>query len=148
MNDLILFAKAFNDATRVRIVAALRGGELRGCGSRVGEVCVCELTEALELSQSTLSSHLQVIRQAGLVSTRKRGKWIYYDLEPSQIALIDTLFEAHKAAMKTDKRLQRDAQRLQQRLKMRKNGCCVVGFAPATGESAPEGSAIEEKAKA
>jgi len=131
MNDLILFAKAFTEPTRVRILAALR----------VGEVCVCELTEALELSQSTLSSHLQVIRQAGLVSTRKRGKWIYYELEPAQIALIDTLFAAHQAAMKTDKRLQRDARRLQQRLKMRENGCCVVGFAPATEEPATDDNA-------
>ncbi len=119
MNDLLLFAKALSDPTRLRIVAALRRGE----------VCVCELAEALELSQSTLSSHLQVIRQAGLVSTRKRGKWIYYDLEPGQIALIDATFAHHQAALETDKLLKRDAARLQERLEMREDGCCVVGFA-------------------
>lgn len=129
MNDLVLFAKALSDPTRVRIVAALR----------VGEVCVCELTEALEISQSTLSSHLQVIRQAGLVSTRKCGKWIYYDLEDGQVGIVDALFSSHQGALKADRRLQRDAKRLQERLKMREDGCCVVGFAPSsTGNDARE----------
>lgn len=125
MNDLVLFAKALSDPTRVRIVAALRAREL----------CVCELTEALELSQSTLSSHLQVIRQAGLVSTRKLGKWIYYDLEAGHSAILDALFAAHDSALKIDKRLQRDAKRLRERIAMRENGCCVVGFAVSSTRS-------------
>ncbi len=118
MNDLVLFAKAFADPTRVRILALLRTGEL----------CVCELTDAMEMSQSTLSSHLQTIRQAGLVTTRKEGKWVYYRLEPGQSSLIDTLFAHHKPMLDADRRLQRDAERLAQRLEMRENGCCVIGF--------------------
>ena len=59
MDELVLTAKALADATRVRILAALRGGEL----------CVCELGDALGVTQSTLSTHLQVIREAGLVGT-------------------------------------------------------------------------------
>lgn len=119
MNDLTLFAKAFADPTRVRVIAALRHGEL----------CVCELTDAMEMSQSTLSTHLQVLRQAGLVTTRKDGKWIYYGLEPSQAPLVDALFAHHKEGLDTDRRLRRDAERLGQRLALRENGCCVLGFA-------------------
>lgn len=119
MNDLTLFAKALADPTRVRIVAALRHGEL----------CVCELSDALEMSQSTLSTHLQVIRQAALVTTRKEGKWIYYGLESTQASLIDALFAHHKAALDAERRLRRDAERLGQRLALRENGCCVLGFA-------------------
>ncbi len=120
MNDLVLFGKAISDATRVRVLLALREGEL----------CVCELADAMELSQSTLSNHLQVIRQAGLVSTRQAGKWIYYDLEPEQKAVLEAVFARHQTALKTDGRLQRDMARLQQRLALRQDGCCVVGFVP------------------
>src|SRR5436305_228160 len=74
MRELVLIGKALADATRVRILAALRGREL----------CVCELCDALEVSQSTLSTHLQVIRDAGLVQTRKQGKWTYYAPAPER----------------------------------------------------------------
>lgn len=118
MNDLILVGKAFSDSTRVRIVAALRRHEL----------CVCELSDALEIGQSTLSNHLQVIRQAGLVTIRKDGKWIYYGIEPEQKPLVDALFYHHEAALETDKRLKRDAERLERRLQIRDGGRCVLGF--------------------
>ncbi|PQV62803.1 ArsR family transcriptional regulator [Abditibacterium utsteinense] len=129
MNDLILFAKALSDPTRVRIIAALREGD----------VCVCELSDALEMSQSTLSNHLQLIRQAGLVFTRRDGKWVYYGIEASQAAAISALWEHHQDALGADKRLQRDSQRLAQRLQMRDNGRCIRGFPqletrPASGE--------------
>ena len=64
MNELVLAAKALADPTRVRVLAALRDGEL----------CVCELSDVLDVTQSTLSTHLQVIRDANLVQTRKEGK--------------------------------------------------------------------------
>ena len=60
MNELVLAAKALADPTRVRVLAALRDGEL----------CVCELSDVLDVTQSTLSTHLQVIRDANLVQTR------------------------------------------------------------------------------
>lgn len=119
MNDLILFAKAFSEPTRVRIIAALRHTEL----------CVCELVDALELGQSTLSMHLQVIRQAGLVTTRKQGKWIYYGIESDQLPLIDTLFAHHQTALDADRRLKRDAERIQYRCQLREDDCCVVASA-------------------
>ncbi len=119
MKDLVLAAKAFADPTRVRVVAALRQSEL----------CVCELCDALEISQSTLSNHLHIIRLAGLATTRKDGKWVYYGIEPSQTILIDALFANYRAALDGDKRLKRDTERLKQRLQIREQGRCILGFA-------------------
>ena len=116
MNDIILLGRVLSDVTRVRILAALRGGEL----------CVCELVDALEISQSTLSSHLQVIRQAGLVITRKQGRWIYYTLEPAKAALLETVFEHHAKTLAADKLVLGDARRLKNRLCFREQGVCVV----------------------
>lgn len=69
-SDLASQFHALSDETRVRIVDLLRGGEH----------CVCELTEALELSQSLLSFHLKVLKGAGLVRDRREGRWAYYAL--------------------------------------------------------------------
>jgi ArsR family transcriptional regulator, arsenate/arsenite/antimonite-responsive transcriptional repressor len=63
--------QALSDATRLRIVDLLRGGER----------CVCELTDALELGQSLLSFHLKILKNAGLVSDRREGRWAYYALD-------------------------------------------------------------------
>jgi ArsR family transcriptional regulator len=48
-----------------------------------GERCVCELTSELELAQSKLSFHLRVMRDAGLISSRQQGRWMYYQLQPT-----------------------------------------------------------------
>jgi len=119
VNDLVLGAKTLADPTRVRILAALREGEL----------CVCELCDALAITQSTLSTHLQVIRNAGLVSTRKEGRWMYYALEPEATRLVDSLFAIFSDSLKQDARLRRDARALSQRLALREGGQCCVGFA-------------------
>jgi len=118
MNDLTLFAKAFADPTRIRILVALRHGEL----------CVCELADAMEMAQPNLSTHLQVIRQAALVTTRKDGKWVYYGLEPAQAQLVEVLLAQYREALQADKRLRRDAARLAQRIRLREQGRCVRGF--------------------
>jgi len=118
MNDLVLFAKALADPTRVRILAALR----------LSVLCVCELCDALEMSQSSLSTHLQVIKQAGLVTARKDGKWVYYGLEPSHAPLVETLFSRYADGLRADQRLRRDADGVERRLSLRENGCCTLGF--------------------
>ena len=64
-----LFA-ALSDENRLRLVFALRHGEL----------CVCQLVALLELAPSTVSKHLSVLRDAGLVEARKEGRWVYYRL--------------------------------------------------------------------
>ncbi|MFN2369478.1 MAG: ArsR/SmtB family transcription factor, partial [Desulfurivibrionaceae bacterium] len=63
--------KALSDETRLRILALLGSGEL----------CVCDLMEALELPQSTVSRHLAYLRHAGLVADQRRGVWMFYRLE-------------------------------------------------------------------
>src|ERR1051325_2615113 len=117
MQAAVTFAKALADSTRLRVVAAL--------GQR--ELCVCELCDALEATQSTLSTHLTLLRHAGSTRTRKQGKWIYYRLSDEAAPLIQT-FLRHFADARRDKRMRRDTDRLRQRLKLRQNGCCRVGF--------------------
>jgi ArsR family transcriptional regulator len=68
--------KALADPTRVAIVNRLAGTD---------EVCVCDLVEEFELSQPTISHHLRLLRQAGLVEAERRGTWAYYRLVPDSI---------------------------------------------------------------
>lgn len=119
MDELTSWGKAFADPARIRILAALRDGEW----------CVCELTDALEMGQSTLSSHLQVLRQADVVTVRREGKWSYYALMPTHEPLITALFQHYAAALEAHPRRQRDAARLRQRLNLREDGRCVLSFA-------------------
>jgi ArsR family transcriptional regulator, arsenate/arsenite/antimonite-responsive transcriptional repressor len=123
MLELVAIARALADPTRVRILAALRNGEL----------CVCELVDALGISQSSLSSHLQICRQSGVVTTRKESRWIYYSLSIRYGPLIERIFSELQTVGR-DEQLARDAMRLKKRLRMRQGGRCVVGF----GQLKPE----------
>ena len=66
---------ALSDETRLRLIALLDEGEQ----------CVCDLTDALDASQSRLSFHLRVLKDAGLVTDRKDGRWVYYSLQPATL---------------------------------------------------------------
>src|ERR671932_2917765 len=68
--------KALADPTRVAIVNRLAGAD---------EVCVCDLTAAFDLSQPTISHHLRILREAGLVESSRRGTWAYYRLVPEAV---------------------------------------------------------------
>jgi ArsR family transcriptional regulator, arsenate/arsenite/antimonite-responsive transcriptional repressor len=68
--------KALADPTRVAIVNRLAAAD---------EVCVCDLNSAFELSQPTISHHLKILREAGLVESSRRGTWAYYRLVPEAI---------------------------------------------------------------
>lgn len=116
MTDLVAFGKAFADPTRVRILNALLQSEL----------CVCELVDALTVSQSSLSSHLQILRNAGIVTTEKRRTWIIYSISDSARPAVQMAFE-HFAP--DGEAIQTDNVRLQGRIRLRVDGCCVVGFA-------------------
>jgi ArsR family transcriptional regulator len=69
--ELAKVFKALGDPVRLRLLSmiASRPG---------GEVCVCELTPAFDLSQPTISHHLKLLRQAGLIDCERRGTWVYY----------------------------------------------------------------------
>src|ERR1051326_3576681 len=71
--------KALADPTRVAIVNSL---------SAVDEVCVCNLTATFDLSQPTISHHLKILREAGLVEATRRGTWAYYRLVPEALEAI------------------------------------------------------------
>jgi ArsR family transcriptional regulator len=73
--------KALADPTRVAIVNRL---------SAADEVCVCDLTESFELSQPTISHHLKILREAGLVESSRRGTWAYYRLVPQAVGSLRT----------------------------------------------------------
>jgi len=75
--------KALADPTRVAIVNRLAAAP---------EVCVCDLTAAFELSQPTISHHLRVLRDAGLVEVERRGTWAYYRLVPDAIERLRATF--------------------------------------------------------
>lgn len=105
--DLTNLSAALSDPTRVRILASLLGG-------RDEELCVCEVTDLFDLAPSTVSKHLLILRQAGLVEGRKQGRWMYYRpaREPSG-AVAESLRWIRMAAA-TDPRLRADASRLRE----------------------------------
>jgi ArsR family transcriptional regulator len=70
-------AKALGDPIRVQLVDVLR--------KHAGEVCVCELVPLFELSQPTVSHHLKVLRDAGIVGTERRGLWAFYYVNPESL---------------------------------------------------------------
>ena len=70
--------KALGDPVRLRLVSLI--GAREG-----GEVCVCDLTSAFDLSQPTISHHLKVLREAGLIESERRGTWVYYRLVPAAL---------------------------------------------------------------
>ncbi|MEV4788268.1 ArsR/SmtB family transcription factor [Streptomyces tuirus] len=74
--DLAKVFKALGDPVRLRLMSMIAS---RGEG---GEVCVCELTPAFDLSQPTISHHLKLLRQAGLIDCERRGTWVYYWVLP------------------------------------------------------------------
>jgi DNA-binding transcriptional ArsR family regulator len=68
VRDTLAVAKALADENRLRVLCALGGREL----------CVCQITELLDLAPSTVSRHMSILRQARLVESRKEGRWVYY----------------------------------------------------------------------
>jgi ArsR family transcriptional regulator, arsenate/arsenite/antimonite-responsive transcriptional repressor len=79
---------ALSDGTRLSILQRLR----------MGERCVCDLTDALDAAQSRLSFHLKVLKDAGLVSDRREGRWMYYTLNTDVLAEVGELAHGLAAA--------------------------------------------------
>jgi ArsR family transcriptional regulator len=74
---MAVVAKALADPVRVQLIDVLR--------KHAGRVCVCELVPLFDLSQPTVSHHLKVLREAGLVGSERRGLWVYYYVEPGAL---------------------------------------------------------------
>ncbi|MGY0485651.1 ArsR/SmtB family transcription factor [Streptomyces sp. WG-D5] len=73
--ELAKVFKALGDPVRLRLLSMI-------ASQAGGEVCVCDLTPAFDLSQPTISHHLKLLREAGLIDCERRGTWVYYWLLP------------------------------------------------------------------
>ena len=109
MRELMKITKALADENRVRMLLALRKGEL----------CVCQITELFGLAPSTISKHLSILYQAGLAESRKDGRWIYYRLPgkaapPAVRRAIDWVAQS----VSGDQRVSEDTARLKKVLEM------------------------------
>jgi ArsR family transcriptional regulator len=76
--------KALADPARLRLLSLIQA-------QPGGEACVCHLTEPLDLSQGTVSHHLRVLREAGLVERDQRGSWAYYRVVPESLTALRSL---------------------------------------------------------
>ena len=85
-DELAPMFKALGDPVRLRLLSLI--------ASAGSEACVCDLNDAFNLTQPTISHHLKVLREAGLVSSERRGTWVYYRLHPEALtrlaAVLDT----------------------------------------------------------
>jgi ArsR family transcriptional regulator len=84
--------KALGDPVRLRLLSliAARGG---------GEVCVCDLTDAFPVKGPTISHHLKVLREAGLIDCERRGTWVYYWILPPGLAPLSQLLDPSALAV-------------------------------------------------
>jgi ArsR family transcriptional regulator len=76
--DLARMFKALGDPVRLRLLSLI-------ASHAGGEACVCDISESFDLSQPTISHHLKVLRQAGLLDCERRGTWVYYWVIPSAL---------------------------------------------------------------
>jgi ArsR family transcriptional regulator len=82
--DLARVFKALGDPVRLRLLSliASHGG---------GEACVCDLTDAFELTGPTISHHLKVLREAGIIDGERRGTWVYYRVQPAVLQKLSSV---------------------------------------------------------
>ena len=71
--------KALSDPLRLEVIELLRSQEM----------CVCDLRDRMDIAQSKLSFHLKTLREAGLISARQDGRWIYYSLNPAEFGELE-----------------------------------------------------------
>ena len=79
--------KALGDPVRLRLLSMI-------ASARGGEICVCDLTGAFHLTGPTISHHLKVLREAGLVDSDRRGTWVYYRPIPAALTVLAALLDA------------------------------------------------------
>jgi ArsR family transcriptional regulator, arsenate/arsenite/antimonite-responsive transcriptional repressor len=114
LNQLEELFKALADATRLRILRLLMAGEL----------CVCNIHDALRIPQAKASRHLAYLRRVGLVTTRREGLWVYYSLSKSADPVVASIEGATTHVLGHVEALRKDAERLE-----KQTGCCVPAAA-------------------
>ena len=82
--ELSRLFKALGDPVRLRLVSLIASHE-------GGEACVCDLTDVFDLSGPTISHHLKVLREAGLITGERRGTWVYYRILPDALRRLSAI---------------------------------------------------------
>lgn len=85
--ELARMFKALSDPVRLRLLSLI-------ASHAGGEACVCDLTGPFDVSQPTISHHLKVLREAGLVGSERRGTWVYYRVIPAAMNRLSDLLQA------------------------------------------------------
>jgi DNA-binding transcriptional ArsR family regulator len=104
MEEYLNVMKALSDSNRVRAICALKDGEL----------CVCQLIELLGLAPSTVSKHLSILQHAGLVRSRKNGRWVLYRLADDRTALVSQVLTSTFQIIANDQMIVRDEIRMRE----------------------------------
>lgn len=117
--ELLTVFKALSDETRLKVIKLLEHGEL----------CVCDIMAAFDMSQSKISFHLGVLKGAGLVKSRKEGKWMHYAIDDTDY--FNRLLTLSVIQGLPEDSLKNDKERLEAFLKTKSNGlpatksCCA-----------------------
>jgi ArsR family transcriptional regulator len=85
--------KALSDPVRLRLLSLI-------ASHAGGEACVCDLTPTFEVSEPTISHHLKVLREAGLVTSERRASWVYYRVVPDALTGLSQLLDATSTSMR------------------------------------------------
>ncbi len=116
MKEFLAITKALSDESRMRALMALANGEM----------CVCQIIELLGLAPSTVSKHMAVLHQAGLVETRKEGRWIYYRMaKESEIPCVRAALDMARNCLDERRQVRDDAKRLKSIRKMNLEDLCA-----------------------
>jgi ArsR family transcriptional regulator len=101
--DMVKLFAALADPTRLRLLNLMNGRE----------VCVCYFVEILKQGQPKISRHLAYLRRAGIVETRREGKWMHYRIERPADARAASILDAALKSLETDRSMQADLTRLE-----------------------------------
>ena len=112
MWELIRVFKALSDETRIRMLYLLSEGEL----------CVCEIMQALEISQTRASRNLGILRDAGLLQDRRDGQWVHYSVNKEVVTEYLKLLELLTSLIKEDQTIVADKERLKRAVKIGRQG--------------------------
>ncbi len=114
MRDFLTITKALSDENRVRVLMALD----------VGELCVCQIIELLNLAPSTVSKHMSILKQARLVEGEKNGKWVYYRLPGDLRKAAAEAIEWAQRHLVSDATVKKDAKNLRAIIKQHPVDVC------------------------
>lgn len=118
MKGTVEIYKALGDETRLRLVRLLLNARK--------ELCCCEFVDALEVSQYNVSRHLKILEKAGLIESRKEGRWVYFNVSADKSPLKRFVLKSVESVPAP--LLKKDQLELKKRLKLRTRGKCLAGI--------------------